>query len=93
MKPVKTYAGGKPHYINESDGSYTINCKKGEAKMSMRSFGMVGKTYKSASEAFKDADWCIAIETPEKSEYSYFWSLMAILACLGIIAYLAITHF
>ena len=24
-KPVKTYAGGKPHYVVEVDGSLTIN--------------------------------------------------------------------
>lgn len=29
--------------------------------MSVRSFGMVGKTYRSASEAFKDADYATAI--------------------------------
>ena len=26
-KPVKTYAGGKPHYIVEADGSLTINAE------------------------------------------------------------------
>jgi hypothetical protein len=30
-------------------------------EMSVRSFGMVGKTYRSASEAFKDADYATAI--------------------------------
>ena len=29
--------------------------------MSMRSYGMVGKTYTSASEAFKDADYATPI--------------------------------
>lgn len=61
--------------------------------MSTRSFGMVGKSYKTASEAFKDADWCIAIETPNKSEYSPFWSLLGVLLSLGVVAYVGFTRF
>ncbi len=38
--------------------------------MSTRSFGMVGKTYKTASEAFKDADYACAITKPQNS----FWA-------------------
>ena len=41
--------------VKEKNGSLTINCNQGEATMSTRSFGMVGKSYKTASEAFKDA--------------------------------------
>jgi hypothetical protein len=38
--------------------------------MSTRSFGMVGKTYKTASEAFKDAEYACAITKPPSS----FWA-------------------
>ena len=79
--------------IKEKDGSLTINCNKGEATMSTRSFGMVGKSYKTASEAFKDADWCIAIERPNKSEYSPIWSLLGVLLALGVVAYVGFTRF
>ena len=65
--------------VHEKDGSYTINCKKGEVTMSMRSFGMVGKSYKTASEAFKDADYANPIEMPQKTEYDYVW---VVLVCL-----------
>lgn len=54
--------------------------------MSTRNFGMVGKTYKSASEAFKDADYATAIEMPEKSENSY---LGVIAVCLISMAFVA----
>ena len=64
--------------IKEKDGSLTINCNKGEATMSTRSFGMVGKSYNSASEAFKDATWSTAITRPEKNEYSHIWSILLI---------------
>lgn len=37
--------------------------------MSMRTFGMVGKSYKTASEAFKDAEYATAITRPTSS----FW--------------------
>ena len=79
--------------IAEKDGSFTINCKKGEATMSTRSFGMVGKSYKTASEAFKDASWSTAIEKPHESEYSPVWSLLGVLLALGAIAYVGFTHF
>ena len=69
MKAIKTYAGGKPHYVlEEKDGSFTINCNEGEVTMSTRNFGMVGKSYKTASEAFKDADYATAIQRPQKDE-------------------------
>ena len=71
--------------IAEKDGSFTINCKKGEATMSTRSFGMVGKSYKSASEAFKDASYATGIEMPLKDEYSHLWAVFWVLAGLGIV--------
>lgn len=80
----------------EKDGSFTINCKQGEATMSIRSFGMVGKTYKSTQEAFRDADWYVAIERPAKNEYSLFWSLLATLffvTTFGYIFWQAISRF
>ena len=56
--------------------------------MSTRSFGMVGKTYKTASEALKDASWCTAIQRPDKSEYSHLWVIFGVLAGLGIVVWL-----
>jgi hypothetical protein len=56
--------------------------------MSTRSFGMVGKSYKSASEAFKDASYATGIEMPDKSEYSHIWALLGALTALGLIAWL-----
>ena len=76
--------------IAEKDGSFTINCKKGEATMSTRNYGMVGKSYNSASEAFKDASWCTAIQRPDKSEYSHFWSILGVLSALGLVLFVVI---
>ena len=73
--------------IKEKNGSLTINCKQREATMSTRSFGMVGKTYKSASEAFKDATWSTAIQRPEKSEYHHIWSVLGVLSAVGFTLY------
>ena len=73
--------------VKEKNGSLTINCKRGEATMSTRSFGMVGKSYNSASEAFKDATWSIAITRPEKNEYSHIWSILAVLSAIGLVVY------
>jgi hypothetical protein len=70
--------------IREKNGSYTANVNQGEITMSTRSFGMVGKSYSSSSEAFKDATWSTAITRPEKSEYSHIWSILAVLSALGI---------
>ena len=42
--------------------------------MSTRSFGMVGKTYKTASEAFKDADYACAITKPQSCFWAWIWS-------------------
>jgi len=57
--------------------------------MSTRNYGMVGKTYNSASEAFKDATWCIAIQRPDKSEYSHIWAILGVLSALGLIVWIA----
>ena len=61
--------------------------------MSTRSFGMVGKTYKTSQEAFKDAEWYVAIEMPKKDEYSTFWSVCGVLVALGLILYYGTTRF
>ena len=55
--------------------------------MSTRSFGMMGKTYKSASEAFKDADYANAIEMPEKSDFSGFGAFCGGMLFLVVFAY------
>ena len=76
----------------EKDGSYTINCNEGEITMSTRSFGMVGKSYKTASEAFRDADYANPIEIPEKSDSDYLGVIAVCLLSAGFIAALFI-HF
>jgi hypothetical protein len=48
---------------------------------------MVGKTFKSASEAFKDADYATAIETPAEGEYSWFWGFVGALAAVAVFGY------
>ena len=73
--------------VKEKNGSLTINCKQGEATMSTRSFGMVGKSYNSASEAFKDAIWSTAITRPEKNEYHHIWSVLGVLSAVGLVVY------
>ena len=78
--------------IAEKDGSYTINCKKEEATMSLRNFGMVGKAYHSVSEAFKDADYANPIEMPEKAENDYLGVIFVCLLSVGFIVALFI-HF
>ena len=55
--------------------------------MSTRTVGMVGKTFKSASEAFKDADYATAIERPESSDFSGFGAFLGALAFLAVFAY------
>jgi hypothetical protein len=72
----------------EKDGSYTVNCKEGEITMSTRSFGMVGKSYSSASEAFKDADYAIGIEMPQKAEYDHLWAVFGVITALVLVAWL-----
>ena len=64
--------------------------------MSMRSHGMVGKSYKTASEAFKDATWSTAIERPTEKRYEAFWGFVAALffvVTFGYIFYGAISRF
>ena len=75
--------------VKEKNGSLTINCKQGEATMSTRSFGMVGKSYKTASEAFKDASYATGIEMPDKSEYSHIWAVLGVLTALGLIVWVS----
>ena len=60
--------------------------------MSTRSFGMVGKSYKTNQEAFKDATWSTAITRPEKSEYHHIWSILGVLSALAI-TLCALNHF
>jgi len=55
--------------------------------MSTRSLGMMGKTYRSASEAFKDADYAIAIERPQESSYDGFSGFLMAMVFVGIFAY------
>jgi hypothetical protein len=55
--------------------------------MSTRSYGMMGKTYKSAQEAFKDADYYVAIQRPEKSEQGVFWGFVGALLIVAIFGY------
>ena len=73
--------------IAEKDGSFTINCKQGEATMSTRSFGMVGKTYKSAQEAFKEPDYYVAIQRPQQNEYSHLWCVLGVISVLTLIVF------
>ena len=78
--------------IKEKNGSLTVNVNEGEITMSTRNFGMVGKTYSSTAEAFKDATWSTAITRPEKSEYHHIWSILAVLSALAI-TLCALNHF
>ena len=70
--------------IAKKDGSFTINCKG--VTMSTRNFGMVGKTYKTAQEAFKEPDYYTAIQRPQQSEYSHLWCVLGVIFVLvGIV--------
>ena len=55
--------------------------------MSTRLQGMIGKTYKSASEAFKDADYATAIQRPESSDFSGFGAFCGGMLFLVVFAY------
>ena len=55
--------------------------------MSTRTVGMVGKTFKSASEAFKDAEYASAIERPSEGEYSWFWGFIGALMAVAVFGY------
>jgi len=55
--------------------------------MSTRSFGMVGKTYKSTQEAFKEPDYYTAIQQPQQSEYSHLWCILGVISVLTLIVF------
>jgi hypothetical protein len=55
--------------------------------MSTRSAGMLGKTYKTSQEAFKDADYYVAIEKPQQNEYSVIWGFLGALAFVAVFGY------
>jgi len=57
--------------------------------MSTRSFGKVGKTYHSASEAFKDASYATGIEMPLESEYSHIWAVLGAITALALIVWVS----
>jgi len=75
--------------VKEKNNSLTINCQQRETTMSTRNYGMVGKSYKTASEAFKDADYANAIEMPEKAEYDYIWAILGVLVAIGFMAWIS----
>jgi len=60
--------------------------KKGTREMSQWNYGE-GKTYRSASEAFRDADYATAIQRPYQREYDGFWAFMGVLAFVAIFGY------
>ena len=81
--------------INEKNGSFTVNVNGGEV-MSTKSFGMVGKSYKTTQEAFKEPDYYTAIQRPEKSRYGEFYGFVGALffvATFGYIFWQGLTHF
>jgi hypothetical protein len=45
---------------------------------------MVGKSYRTTQEAFKDADYATAIEMPEKAEYDHLWVILGVLLAIGL---------
>jgi hypothetical protein len=55
--------------------------------MSTKSFGMVGKTYKSTQEAFKEPDYYTAIQRPQQSEYSHLWCILGVISVLTLIVF------
>ena len=55
--------------------------------MSTRNYGMVGKTYQSTSEAFKDATWSTAITRPNNSEYDHLWAIGWVLSALFLMVW------
>ena len=55
--------------------------------MSTRSFGMVGKTYKSTQEAFKDAEYATAITRYRSTNLDGFGAFLGAIVFLGIFAY------
>jgi len=73
--------------VKEKDGSLTVNVNGGKVTMSTRSYGMMGKTYKSAQEAFGEPDYYVAIQRPAKSEQGVFWGLVVALLIVAIFGY------
>jgi hypothetical protein len=55
--------------------------------MSTRSHGMMGKTYKTASEAFKDADYATAIQRPQESDFSGFGAFCGGMLFVAVFSY------
>jgi len=55
--------------------------------MSTRSLGMMGKTYRSASEAFKDADYATAIQRPQSSDFDGFGAFCGGMLFIAVFAY------
>ena len=47
----------------------------------------LGKTYRSVSEAFRDAEYASAIQRPVTPDYDGFWAFMGVLAFVAIFAY------
>jgi len=47
----------------------------------------MGKTYRSASEAFRDADYATAIQRPYRSDYSGIGAFLGSVAFLVIFSY------
>lgn len=55
--------------------------------MSTRNTGMVGKTYKTTLEAFKDAEYATAIQRPESSHTTSFWGFIFAMVFVSVFAY------
>jgi len=55
--------------------------------MSTRSTGMVGKTYRTASEAFRDADYATSIERPVESDFDGFGAFLGGMLFIAVFAY------
>ena len=55
--------------------------------MSTRNFGMVGKAYRTSSEAFRDDDDATAIQRPQSSDFSGIGSFLGALLFLAVFAY------
>ena len=54
--------------------------------MSAQYFG-VGKTYRTAQEAFKEPDYYVAIQRPKEIEYRVFWGFLGALAFTAVFGY------
>jgi hypothetical protein len=48
---------------------------------------MVGKTYKTTQEAFKEPDYYTAIQRPQQSEYSHIWCVLGVISVLALIVF------